>query len=144
MSIKELLLSFQGRIGRKVFWIWNLIYYAAIFGFAIGINILFPVYAYLLLPVFLLILMVPDLAITAKRWHDRDKSNRWLFLNVPLIVGRLMTPMAGAASATATPSAPELMATLVAFVCGIWILVECGFMKGTTGDNQYGRDPLQR
>lgn len=143
MSIKQLLFSFQGRIGRKVFWIWNLVYYAAIFGFALGINVLFPVYAYLLLPLFLLILMVPDLAITAKRWHDRDKSNRWLLLNVPLIIGRLVTPIAGAGTTSPTPSVPELIATLVALVCGVWILAECGFMKGSTGPNQYGSDPIK-
>ena len=94
MSMKELLFSFKGRIGRKVFWTWNVIYYVLIAGFATGISVLFPAYAYILLPVFLLFLLVPDLAITSKRWHDRGKSNLWLLLNIPLVLGRLATPAA--------------------------------------------------
>ncbi len=95
MSIKELLFSFQGRVGRKVYWTWNLVYYIAIFGFGIGMNVLFPAISHLVLPIFLIAALLPDLAITAKRWHDRGKSNWWLLMNVPLIVGRLMAPMDG-------------------------------------------------
>ena len=87
MSMKDLLLSFKGRIGRKTYWIWNIFYYIAITGFATGISVLFPAYSYLLLPIFLLLLVIPDLAVTAKRWHDRNKSNYWLLLNVPLVLG---------------------------------------------------------
>ncbi|TKG05619.1 DUF805 domain-containing protein, partial [Vibrio sp. F13] len=51
MSMKELLLSFKGRIGRKTYWIWNVFYYIAITGFASGISVLFPAYSYILLPI---------------------------------------------------------------------------------------------
>jgi len=140
MSMKELLFSFKGRIGRKTFWTWNIIYYVSIFGFASGISVLFPAYAYILLPAFLLFLLVPDLAVTAKRWHDRDKSNMWLLLNIPLVLGRLATPMASP-SAEST-SVFQMAATTAALACGLWILVECGFIKGTDGDNKFGSDPV--
>lgn len=61
MSMKDLLLSFKGRIGRKTYWIWNIFYYIAITGFASGISVLFPTYSYILLPIFLLLLVIPDL-----------------------------------------------------------------------------------
>lgn len=93
MSTKELLFSFQGRINRKTYWIWNVIYYVSILGFGAGISKLFPTFSYLLLPIFLVILLIPDLAITTKRWHDRNKSIYWLALNIPLIIGRIATPM---------------------------------------------------
>ena len=139
MSMKELLFSFKGRISRKTYWIWNVFYYVAITGFASGISVLFPAYSYILLPVFLLMLVIPDLAVTAKRWHDRNKSNLWLLLNVPLVLGRPASPMATPTADTVSPI--HMVATVAALVCGLWILVECGFLKGTEGRNDYGDEP---
>ncbi|MDA0128832.1 DUF805 domain-containing protein [Vibrio sp. MarTm2] len=139
MSIKELLFSFQGRVGRKVYWTWNLVYYIAIFGFGIGMNVLFPAISHLVLPIFLIAALLPDLAITAKRWHDRGKSNWWLLMNVPLIVGRLMAPMDG--EPMTSPSTEQMIAYTISLVCGIWIFVECGLLKGQAGDNSYGPEP---
>jgi uncharacterized membrane protein YhaH (DUF805 family) len=49
-----------------------------------------------------------NVAVTVKRYHDRDKSGFWfLIVFVPLIGG-------------------------------IWQLVECGFLSGTDGVNSYG------
>jgi len=140
MSIKELLFSFQGRIGRKVFWIWNAVYYLMIVGFAVGMNTLFTAQAHLILPVFLIFVLIPDLAITAKRWHDRGKSSWWLLMNLPLVIGRMTVPVGE--SATAGPASTlQMVSSLAALVCGAWILVECGFLKGQSGDNQYGAEP---
>ncbi|WP_039974650.1 DUF805 domain-containing protein [Vibrio jasicida] len=136
MSIKELLFSFQGRIGRKTYWMWNIIYYIMILGFGAGISKLFPAFSYILLPIFLLILLIPDLAITTKRWHDRNKSIYWLALNIPLIIGRVATPMTNPAAQD--PSTPQMMVASISLICGLWILVECGFLKGTVGQNNYG------
>jgi uncharacterized membrane protein YhaH (DUF805 family) len=52
-----------------------------------------------------------SLALQIKRWHDRDKSGVWVFINFIPIIG------------------------------GIWTLVECGFMDGTLGPNRYGPSP---
>lgn len=139
MSIKELLFSFQGRIGRKVYWTWNVIYYLAIFGFGMGVNILFPTISHLVLPVFLIVALVPDLAITAKRWHDRGKSSWWLLLNVPLVFGRLMSP--SHTDPMLAPTAEQMIAFTTSMICGTWILVECGFLRGKEGENQYGPEP---
>lgn len=137
MSIKELLFSFQGRIGRKTYWIWNVIYYVMIAGFVAGVNVLFPAIAHLLLPLFLVVLLLPDLAITAKRWHDRGKSSWWLLLNIPLVVGRMTVPI-NDPTQVGEPSMLSSAASLVALACGVFILVQCGFLKGTEGQNQYG------
>lgn len=140
MSIKELLFSFQGRIGRKTYWIWNVIYYVMIAGFVAGVNVLFPSVAHLLLPLFLIVLLLPDLAITAKRWHDRDKSSWWLLLNIPLVVGRMTVPMSDPTQ-TVEPSMLSGAVSLIALACGVFILVQCGLLKGTNGQNQYGPEP---
>ncbi|EGQ8177021.1 DUF805 domain-containing protein [Vibrio parahaemolyticus] len=139
MSTKELLFSFHGRIDRKTYWIWNVIYYISIIGFGAGISKLFPAFSYLLLPIFLLLLLIPDLAITTKRWHDRDKSIYWLGLNIPLVIGRIATPMTSPMAQES--STPQLFIASISLICGLWILIECGFLKGTSGPNKYGPEP---
>ncbi|MFA0088497.1 hypothetical protein BCU70_17055 [Vibrio sp. 10N.286.49.C2] len=140
MSFKSLLFSSEGRVGRKTFWVWNVCYYLGIMVFAQGMNILFPAAMSILLPLFLLIILIPDLLITAKRWHDRDKSSWWLLLNIPLVIGRLSLPTLDPATA-AEPSLVQSVISFAAIGCGLWILVECGFLKGTPGENRFGAEP---
>lgn len=47
-------------------------------------------------------------AVQAKRWHDRDKSGWWS------------------------------MVGFIPYIGGIWVLVECGFLRGTDGPNRHG------
>ncbi|WP_428773299.1 DUF805 domain-containing protein [Vibrio sp.] len=140
MPMQQLLFSFQGRIGRQTYWMWNLAYYAIIIAVASLSNVLFPHSAHLLLPLFLLLMLFPDLAVTAKRWHDRGKSTWWLVLNIPLIVGRMMMP-SGQPDMMASPSSIQMVSSLVAIACGSWILIECGFLRGQAGENAYGPEP---
>ena len=55
---------------------------------------------------------IASIFVQIKRWHDRGKSGWWWFIQLIPVVGP------------------------------IWALVECGFLKGTDGDNEYGPDPL--
>ena len=52
-----------------------------------------------------------SLALQIKRWHDRDKSGVWVFIN------------------------------FIPFVGAVWTLIECGFMDGTMGPNRFGPSP---
>ncbi|MDF5295495.1 DUF805 domain-containing protein, partial [Vibrio parahaemolyticus] len=117
----------------------NVIYYVSILGFGAGISQLLPTLSYVLLPIFLVVLLLPDLAITTKRWHDRNKSIYWLALNIPLIIGRIATPMTSPVAQE--PSTPQMFVASISLMCGLWILIECGFLKGTSGPNQYGPEP---
>ncbi|EOC1796071.1 DUF805 domain-containing protein [Vibrio fluvialis] len=138
MSYQTLLFSFQGRIGRQTYWIWNVCYYLAIVSVIVLLNRWLPGLAPYVLPLFMLLILVPDLAVTAKRWHDRDKSSWWLLLNVPLVIGRMTVPM-GEASMTTTPNLLDTGISLAALLCGSWILIECGFLAGSDGDNRFGK-----
>ncbi|ELK3678160.1 DUF805 domain-containing protein [Vibrio fluvialis] len=140
MSYQTLLFSFQGRIGRQTYWIWNVCYYLAIVSVIVLLNRWLPGLAPHVLPLFMLLILVPDLAVTAKRWHDRDKSSWWLLLNVPLVIGRMTVPM-GEASMTTTPNLLDTGISLAALLCGSWILIECGFLAGSDGDNRFGKAP---
>lgn len=53
-----------------------------------------------------------SLAADVKRFHDRDKSGWWVLI--------LVVPAIGF----------------------VWYLIECGFLRGTTGPNRFGADPL--
>ncbi|ENB2051254.1 DUF805 domain-containing protein [Vibrio fluvialis] len=140
MSYQTLLFSFQGRIGRQTYWIWNVCYYLAIVSVIVLLNRWLPGLAPYVLPLFMLLILVPDLAVTAKRWHDRDKSSWWLLLNVPLVIGRMTVPI-GEASMTTTPNLLDTGISLAALLCGSWILIECGFLAGSDGDNRFGKAP---
>jgi uncharacterized membrane protein YhaH (DUF805 family) len=54
------------------------------------------------------------LAVFVKRWHDRDKSGAWMFINLIPVIG------------------------------WIWTLLECGLLPGTPGPNRYGGDYEER
>jgi uncharacterized membrane protein YhaH (DUF805 family) len=59
----------------------------------------------------LILLLWVLLAISIKRWHDRDKPGWWALMGCFPIVG------------------------------WVWALVEAGCLRGTVGPNHYGPDP---
>jgi uncharacterized membrane protein YhaH (DUF805 family) len=108
------LFAFDGRIPRRVYW-----------GVTLGTMVIFYAIMFALMAIFgedsavatviILLLDIPviwiSLAVQIKRWHDRDKSGFWVFINLIPIIG------------------------------GIWALIEVGCLRGTVGPNQYGPDP---
>jgi uncharacterized membrane protein YhaH (DUF805 family) len=121
----NLLFGFQGRTNRAKFWLVALalfvieaIVLAVIGGQAVMSDD--PQQAVASLgPVAGIVLVILGLATTwitiavgIKRFHDRDKSGVWVLI--------IFVPVIG----------------------GLWYLIECGFLKGTPGPNNYGPDPL--
>ncbi len=104
-----LLFSFQGRISRKPYWIFNLIILSGwmLLGLFTEVS---PDIDQVSRPqlMFMLWILWPSLAIQAKRWHDRDKSAWWILVNFIPVIGPF------------------------------WALVENGFLPGTPGDNRFG------
>lgn len=85
MDLSDILFSFKGRIGRSVFWIYNIIITAfiilpitLIFGDESGIGTLAA-----------FILLWPTMAVLAKRYHDRNKSAWWLLIIFVPLIGEL-------------------------------------------------------
>ena len=125
MSMKQLLFSFEGRIGRMPFWITTfamiLIGIAAsvaMFGAAIlsgdpsalgaSPGAMGGALSIGALVVGLAMLWI-GLAVQAKRWHDLDKSAWWILINLVPVIGGLVT------------------------------LVMCGFLAGTPAPNRFGQ-----
>ena len=106
------LFSFEGRVGRQTFWLTSL----AVMAVVVVLEFLARGARGSPIALLFLVFMVPliwvSLALGVKRWHDRDKSGWWILIN------------------------------LVPFIGGLWALVENGFLKGTSGQNRFGADPV--
>lgn len=123
MNWGNLLFSFNGRVGRKAFWL----YLVAMIVVSVVVNVaaVGPMVAAaqsnpealstMAMPIWVWIVFIPlfwiGLAIQAKRWHDQDKSAWWILIG------------------------------LVPFVGGLIVLVMCGFIAGTPGPNRFGDQP---
>jgi uncharacterized membrane protein YhaH (DUF805 family) len=124
--MKSLLFSFSGRINRAKFWLTSIavgvvetIVLFAVFG--AGMMSGDPsnmdmgsvgVVGIVVAAVVYIVGIWISLALAAKRWHDRGKSAWWIFI--------ILVPLVG----------------------GVWYFIEVGCLKGTTGPNAYGPDPL--
>lgn len=117
LTLKEILFSFQGRVPRKVFWLYGfvgMIIFMLVAGGIIGALVsAVGEFAWILAVPAYIFLIWASLAIQVKRWHDRDKSGWWVLIG--------LIPLIGA----------------------IWQFVECGFLKGIPNDNQYGPIPAE-
>jgi uncharacterized membrane protein YhaH (DUF805 family) len=124
MDWKQLLFSFEGRVGRAPYWyfVLALIVIFGILGAVLGVSITHSVNpdgtlppsagaGGILLPIILLIVIWPCLAVQAKRWHDVDKSAWWILIGLVPVVG------------------------------GLIALVFNGFIPGTPGANRFGGPP---
>jgi uncharacterized membrane protein YhaH (DUF805 family) len=111
LTWKQILFSFTGRIPRRIFWGVSLVSQAIFYALS---QVLEsnpdPVTAIVVIALWLPMLWI-GLAITVKRWHDRDKPGWWIFI--------IFIPIVGA----------------------IWYFIECACLRGTEGPNQFGDDP---
>lgn len=104
--------SLHGRLSRRQFWLYGVL---ALIGLAMLGHVLLGI-ARVRAPradlIVNLLLVWPALAVSVKRWHDRDKSGWWVMLNLVPVIGWL------------------------------WALIDNGFLRGTPGRNRFGEDPL--
>ena len=122
MRVRKFLFSFDGRVGRAPYWLvllavlfMDLVAFGAVGGFELfdGDTIAVERKGRFWALLVILPSLWVGLVVTVKRWHDRNKSGRWVLVNLVPVVGWL------------------------------WTLVECGFLRGTTGPNRFGQDLLR-
>ena len=162
MSLTNLLLSFKGRINRKPWWlatiaaglaasiitaiieiiarssgqtaidpVTNQVEPTGIFGVLVGIVGLMNMWI--------------AFALGAKRLHDRDRTGWWLiwqFLILVLAVILVVVAVAVPQEQGAVWYALAGAAGLAAFVISVWLFVQIGFLRGTSGPNRFGPDPF--
>jgi uncharacterized membrane protein YhaH (DUF805 family) len=142
MDWKTLLFSFGGRINRGKYWaavgliIATAIAAGVVFGifYAVAGETMGAIIGGLAGLAAALFSMWAGFAIMVKRLHDREKSAWWLvpFWAVPFILSLLAQYFGGTG----------LVLSLASLAISIWAFVEIACLKGTTGSNAYGPDPL--
>jgi len=107
----RLLLDPRGRIARSTWWLFGVL-------LPLGLGLLLHallgiarVRAEIAEHLVNLVLLWPTLAISVKRWHDRDKSGWWVLVMLVPVVGWVVA------------------------------LVVNGFLPGTQGQNRFGSEP---
>jgi uncharacterized membrane protein YhaH (DUF805 family) len=111
MPPARMLFGLEGRIGRRSWWLWGML---ALLAFAAYATVLLRVVGVGARTTDLIVnalVLWPSIAISVKRWHDRDKAGWWVLVVLIPIVG------------------------------WIWLLIENGMRRGTPGPNRYGEAP---
>jgi uncharacterized membrane protein YhaH (DUF805 family) len=109
----RLYLDLRGRINRRRFWLHGVLslLVVGIVGMALlEIAGLHPDRAERLVN---LLIAWPAIAISAKRWHDRDRSAWWVLIVLVPLIGQL------------------------------WTLIDNGFVPSTKGPNRFGDQPAR-
>ena len=100
--------------------------------------------------VIFLIFLYPSACLSIKRRHDKDNSGLdvWIYFGLTALLllvqalGLFMSVTDIGGMQIPTPSLPFTILQIVVGIYGLYLLVVLGFLKGTTGPNQYGPDPL--
>jgi uncharacterized membrane protein YhaH (DUF805 family) len=188
MSAGEILFSLRGRLNRKPYWIVGLV----LLVLTVGVNLALAIVSAQMVQTALLtdrpiepamqfatfgaiavlfVILYPSVAIMVKRFHDRDKSGKWVLLLLIPTLGKLATDLIGLTgrelslaemgidiSSGVVPSYLEALQMQIAaeirirpaefavgafnFFVALWFFVELGFFRGTRGPNRFGPDPL--
>ncbi len=121
MSAYQSLFSFKGRLRRSDFWLYSTLVFAVMVtaaglaGALLNIDVADrsdPRALGLQIAV-IAFFMWPNLAVCAKRLHDRDQSGWWILLSFLPVIGNA------------------------------WMIINLGVMRGTAGANRYGTDPAR-
>jgi uncharacterized membrane protein YhaH (DUF805 family) len=117
MDLKQFYLSPQGRVGRQDWWLKYVLVFVVISVVAsvldASLGLTDPEQGVgPISAIAILVMIYPIIVVNIKRYHDRNKSGWWILIALIPIVGP------------------------------IWQLIELGFLRGTTGQNRFGADPV--
>jgi uncharacterized membrane protein YhaH (DUF805 family) len=134
-----LLNNFDGRIGRRTFWIAMLVLAVAE---TAGHLVADALQGERLSAIVDLAFTYPEFAVAAKRGHDRNLP---VWLPAIFFAAGVLLDLLTVLGWAGTEEAPSVAAVAIAVpftILGLALLVELGFRRGTVGPNQYGPDPL--
>jgi uncharacterized membrane protein YhaH (DUF805 family) len=133
--------NFDGRIGRKTFWIALIIVMIADLT---GHFVAETIQGDRLSAIVDLALIYPYFAVTVKRAHDRDLP---VWMLIAFFAAGAFLDLLTVLQLAGTDEQPSTLSLFVALpftVFGLALLVELGFRRGTVGPNQYGPDPVAK
>ena len=111
MPPHRLYLSLAGRVNRRSFWLHGVLGLLVVGMVGMALLEIAGVHPERAERWVNLLIAWPAIAISVKRWHDRDKSGWWVLIAIIPIVGQL------------------------------WALIDNGFLRGTRGPNRFGPEP---
>ncbi len=132
MTIQQWLFSFKGRIGRRDFWIWMVLWVVAMAAlFSLAYNMLLSTQT----AAFALVcLLWPTAAVLVKRLHDRGRSGLWALLVI-------LSWMLLAGNWSMLPSVlPWLVGRFVPTLIFVMMLIDLGAFVGTQSENKFGKE----
>ncbi|MBK1796264.1 DUF805 domain-containing protein [Devosia sp. WQ 349] len=152
-SLKSLLLTTDGRISRKQWWIGVLCLFVVsiiaslVLGILAGGNTTAVAWFAVLIN---LALLYPTYCIGLKRRHDRNNDGKdvLILLGGSVVINLLQASAIGATAITEnglTYMVPPMwmsVLVLVFAVFAIYMFIQLGFLKGSHGTNNYGADPV--
>jgi len=148
-NLKDLFFSFDGRIGRKAWWLGTIVLAAASIAGTLLIDPSVLDYKRQArhLPnwsdtIWQLALIIPGTALMVKRFNDRDRPH-WLGY-VYGVLGAVLT--AGPHFGLFTPGHTNSVETVILVIFTLaffFAFVDNGFLRGTKGPNDYGPDPFE-
>jgi uncharacterized membrane protein YhaH (DUF805 family) len=131
--------TFEGRIGRKTFWI-----AVAVLSVAeiVAHFIAEQVQGDRLSAIVDVAFVYPEFALAVKRAHDRNMPIVFLIV---FFAASAFLDLLTVLEMTGTDDEPSSISVLIAVpftILALFLLVELGFRRGIPGPNQYGPDPL--
>jgi len=87
----------------------------------------------------------PHVCLTAKRWHDRNRSG-WLaglglVFSLPALGLQHLGPLADGFAPQFAVGAAQAVLGFASLAYLMWVLIDCGILDGTQGANRYGPSP---
>lgn len=108
----HIFLSVKGRVSRRTFWLYGVL---ALLGLGLLCTALLGIAGVeqgRIEIIVNLLLVWPAIAVSAKRWQDRNRSPWWVLI------------------------------TLIPVIGWAWALIDNGFVRGTAGPNRFGNAPV--
>lgn len=135
MGIQQWLFSFKGRIGRRDFWIWIVLWVLAmtVLFYAVSFDLLASQNAAFML----VCLLWPTACVSVKRLHDRNKSGSWSLLFI--LAWMLLAGHWDILGETWQ----WIVGRFVPVLIMVTMLIDLGAFIGTQGENKFGKDTLE-
>jgi uncharacterized membrane protein YhaH (DUF805 family) len=144
MTLRRLLFSHKGRINRARWWaaILALSFVSTACAAVINGFTAIPRRDLIVTLILLNLWLAPAYAVSAKRFQDRNKRGvTALYGLVPQLIARLLEIYSITYNET-LPTTFGAVCDLVQLVVSIWFAIELGMLKGSSGPNRFGPDPL--
>lgn len=143
--------DFSGRASRSEYW-WFVLFCAVSWAITNAVGAILGIVQIIGIgQIYLLALLPPSLAVTARRLHDTGRSGRWIvlpLLSIPAtMVGLILFIVDLARNWDSVGTLTPLWIlcfgiAVVSLVLGAVLLLVLSALPGTVGPNRYGPDPL--